>query len=89
LTVESRPVELAATWTLIARSSCAIGPNKGRGDQFEPGDSPARISVALFWGLQRGQLSAEIPRIPPYSLWHCSHLNMAFAYPFGDCHEPL
>jgi hypothetical protein len=59
------------------------------GDQFEPGDSPDRISAALSCGLQRGQLSAEIPRIPPYSLLHCSHLNMALAYPFGDCPEPL
>ncbi len=48
-----------------------------------------RVSRAPALGAQRGQLSAEIPRIPPYSVWHCSHLNMAFAYPFGDCREPL
>jgi hypothetical protein len=48
-----------------------------------------RIAATLACDVQRGQLSAEIPRIPPYSLWHCSHLNMAFAYPFGDCLEPL
>jgi hypothetical protein len=63
-----------------ARSSWAIAPTRGRGDQFESGDSLECQFVAMLVGLewrnsatlscclQRGQLSIEIPRIPPYSV---------------------
>lgn len=39
--------------------------------------------------LQRGHVPEEIPRIPPYSVWHWLHWNMAFAYPFGGGGELL
>lgn len=38
---------------------------------------------------QRGQVPAGRPRIPPYSVWHVSHWNMGFAYPFGGRLELL
>jgi hypothetical protein len=58
------------------------------------GDSGLSLRVIVktgtpAWVAQRGQLSALIPRIPPYSVWHWLHWNMGSGYPFGVVIEHL
>lgn len=53
-------------------------------------DGAERFQVAVSpCATQRGQVSAVIPRIPPYSVWQWLHRNMALAYPIGRRLETL
>jgi len=85
-----------------AWSSWASRPSSGAiGDELEAVGRDGRQDVAapaavgpcglsgLSRCLQRGHVPEEIPRIPPYSVWHRLHWNMALAYPFGEGDELL